>query len=61
MIAKQVEYSVPDMTFQFFGTWYWDTLNVGLQEMVGSKISPKTAMETIAQRTQRYVLNEIER
>ncbi|MCL2318721.1 MAG: extracellular solute-binding protein, partial [Treponema sp.] len=59
MIAKQVTYSVPDMTFQYFGTWYWDTLNVGLQEMVGNKIAPKTAIETIAQRTQKNVLDEI--
>ena len=60
-IAQQVEYSVPDMTFQLFGTWYWDTLNVGLQEMVGNKIAPKTAIERIAQLTQKNVLDEIER
>ena len=60
-IGRMVEYSVPDMTFQYFGTWYWDTLNAGLQEMVGNKIDPRTAMNTISQRTQRDVLDEIER
>jgi len=61
MIGKMVQYSVPDMTFQLFGTWYWDTLNVGLQEMVGNKQDPKAAIDHIAQLTQKNVLDEIER
>jgi multiple sugar transport system substrate-binding protein len=60
-IGRMVQYSVPDMTFQFFGTWYWSVVNSGLQEMVGYEWTARDAIRTISERTYREVINEIER
>lgn len=59
MIAKQAEFAQTEMAFQYYGVWFWDTLNAGLQDMLANKKDPQTAMNQIAAKTEKDVLSQI--
>lgn len=60
-IRAQAEGAPVEMKWQGYGTWFWDYLNVGLQEMVLTGGDPLTMLNDVAARTDAEVLPEIER
>ena len=61
MTGRQAAYARTEMSFQFYGRWFWDFLNNGLQLMVANEEDPATALDRIADQTQREVIDEIDR
>lgn len=60
-IRRQAEGAPVEMKWQGYGTWFWNYLNVGLQEVVMTGGDPVAMLDSVAARTDAEVLTEIER
>jgi len=60
-IRRQAETAKVEMKWQGYGTWYWDYINVALQELVLEGGDPLGKLNELARRTDAEVLSEIER